>query len=53
MSTIGWEKRHNARLANRSLEEFVTLMAGLNLPNPQLMDIAVPANKNLGLPHND
>lgn len=51
VSTIGWEKRHNARLANRSAEEFTILMAGLNLPKPTLMDIAVPANQNLGLPH--
>jgi sulfur dioxygenase len=50
VSTIGWEKRHNARLANRSKEDFVALMAGLNLPHPKLMDVAVPANKNLGLP---
>ena len=51
VSTIGWEKRHNARLAGRSKAAFVALMAGLNLPRPKLMDIAVPANQNLGLPH--
>lgn len=51
VSTIGWEKQHNARLANRSREDFVQLMAGLNLPAPKLIDIAVPANRNLGLPH--
>lgn len=51
VSTIGWEKRHNARLANRSVEEFTILMAGLNLPKPKLIDIAVPANQNLGLHH--
>lgn len=51
VSTIGWEKRHNARLANRSSEEFVALMAGLDLPQPKLIDIAVPANQHLGLPH--
>ncbi len=51
VSTIGWEKRHNARLANRSKEDFVVLMAALNLPKPKLIDIAVPANQNLGLPH--
>jgi sulfur dioxygenase len=51
VSTIGWEKRHNARLANRSRDEFVDLMAGLHLPKPKLIDIAVPANQNLGLPH--
>ena len=51
VSTIGWEKRHNARLANRSKEDFGVLMAALNLPQPKLIDIAVPANQNLGLPH--
>lgn len=50
VSTIGWEKRNNARLANRSKEDFVVLMAALNLPKPKLIDIAVPANRNLGLP---
>jgi sulfur dioxygenase len=51
VSTIGWEKRHNARLANRSGDQFVALMAGLDLPKPRLIDVAVPANQNLGLPH--
>jgi glyoxylase-like metal-dependent hydrolase (beta-lactamase superfamily II) len=51
VSTIGWEKRHNARLANLSLAEFVDLMARLDLPRPRLIDVAVPANRNLGLPH--
>ncbi len=51
VSTIGWEKKHNSRLANRGKEEFVALMAELNLPMPKLIDIAVPANRNLGLPH--
>jgi sulfur dioxygenase len=51
VSTIGWEKAHNARVAGRSRDDFVTLMNGLNLPQPKLIDIAVPANRNLGLPH--
>lgn len=51
VSTIGWEKRHNARLANRSRETFVKLMSELNLPKPRMIDVAVPANQNLGLPH--
>jgi sulfur dioxygenase len=51
VSTIGWEKRHNARLANRSRAEFVELMAHLDLPRPKMIDVAVPANKNLGIPH--
>ena len=51
VSTIGWEKRHNARLANRSRTDFIDLMAHLDLPRPKMMDVAVPANKNLGIPH--
>ena len=51
VSTIGWEKRHNARLAGRSRADFVKLMGELNLPKPKLIDVAVPANQNLGLPH--
>lgn len=51
VSTIGWEKQHNARLATRSREEFVQLMAELDLPKPKRIDVAVPANQNLGLPH--
>jgi glyoxylase-like metal-dependent hydrolase (beta-lactamase superfamily II) len=51
VSTIGWEKRHNSRLAQRDLPAFVRLMAELDLPKPKLLDVAVPANQNLGLPH--
>ncbi len=35
----------------RSMEDFATLMAALKLPKPKPIDIAVPANRNLGLPH--
>jgi len=49
VSCIGWERRHNARLANRSRADFVILMGQLDLPKPKLLDIAVPANRNLGL----
>ena len=52
VSTIGWEKRHNARLAGHTREEFIELMANLKLPKPKLIDMAVPANRHLGLPHN-
>jgi sulfur dioxygenase len=50
VSTIGWEKNRNARLAGRSRQDFVALMDNLNLPKPKLIDIAVPANRQLGLP---
>jgi glyoxylase-like metal-dependent hydrolase (beta-lactamase superfamily II) len=51
VSTIGWEKRHNARLAGRGKQDFVELMRNLDLPKPKMIDVAVPANQNLGLPH--
>ena len=51
VSRIGWEKKNNSRLANRSREDFIELMNKLNLPKPKLIDVAVPANQNLGLPH--
>ena len=51
VSTIGWERRHNARLAGRSREDFIALMDKLDLPRPKLIDIAVPANRQLGLAH--
>jgi glyoxylase-like metal-dependent hydrolase (beta-lactamase superfamily II) len=51
VSTIGWEKRHNSRLANRSRADFVRLMGELDLPRPKLIDVAVPANRRLGLSH--
>lgn len=49
VSTIGWEVQHNSRLAGRDKANFVALMNGLQLPKPKLLDIAVPANRNLGL----
>lgn len=47
-SSIGEEKRHNPRLAGKTEAEYVAIMNGLNLPNPKLMDIAVPANLACG-----
>jgi rhodanese-related sulfurtransferase len=49
VSTIGEEKRFNPRLQVRSVAEYAALMAGLNLPNPKMMDVAVPANMRQGL----
>jgi glyoxylase-like metal-dependent hydrolase (beta-lactamase superfamily II) len=51
VSTIGWEKRHNARLANRDRAGFIELMGNLKLPRPKMLDIFVPANRRLGIPH--
>jgi sulfur dioxygenase len=49
VSTIGEERRFNPRLKVRDAEEYIALMAGLNLPNPKMMDVAVPANMRQGL----
>jgi sulfur dioxygenase len=49
VSTIGEEKRYNPRLQVTSVDEYAALMAGLNLPNPKMMDVAVPANMRVGL----
>ena len=48
ISTIGEEKAHNPRLQCESKEEFIDLMNNLKLPNPKLMDLAVPANLKCG-----
>ncbi|MCV9965979.1 MBL fold metallo-hydrolase [Pararhizobium sp. BT-229] len=49
VSTIGEEKRFNPRLKVRSVDEYVDIMNNLNLPNPKMMDVAVPANIHVGL----
>jgi sulfur dioxygenase len=49
VSTIGEEKRYNPRLQVASVDEYVDLMGRLNLPNPKMMDVAVPANMRVGL----
>lgn len=50
-STIGQEKRSNARVAGKSLAEFKAIMSELNLPKPKRIDEAVPANLSSGLRH--
>src|SRR2546427_8179281 len=49
VSTIGEEKAFNPRLQVKSVDQYVDLMNGLNLPNPKMMDVAVPANMRVGL----
>jgi sulfur dioxygenase len=49
VSTIGEEKAFNPRLQVKSVDEYVDLMSKLNLPNPKMMDVAVPANMRVGL----
>jgi glyoxylase-like metal-dependent hydrolase (beta-lactamase superfamily II)/rhodanese-related sulfurtransferase len=53
VSTIGEEKRFNPRLRVRSVDEYVELMANLKLPNPKMMDVAIPANMHVGLHQDD
>ena len=48
VSTIGEEKKFNPRLQVSSADEYAKIMNNLNLSNPKMMDVAVPANKNLG-----
>ena len=50
-SHIGAEKTGNARVAGRTLEQFVALMDALHLPRPMRIDEAVPANLVSGLRH--
>ncbi len=53
VSTIGEEKRFNPRLMVKSVDEYVDLMNSLNLPNPKMMDVALPANMHIGLPREE
>jgi sulfur dioxygenase len=53
VSTIGEEKRFNPRLRVTSADEYAALMNNLNLPNPKMMDVAVPANMHVGLHQED
>jgi sulfur dioxygenase len=52
VSTIGEEKAHNPRLEPESKAAFVELMNNLDLPDPKMMDVAVPANRTCGLSKN-
>ena len=53
VSTIGEEKLFNPRLKVTSMDEYAALMNNLNLPNPKMMDVAVPANMHVGLHQED
>jgi glyoxylase-like metal-dependent hydrolase (beta-lactamase superfamily II)/rhodanese-related sulfurtransferase len=48
VSTIGEERAFNPRLQVKSVEQYVELMNNLHLPNPKMMDVAVPANMKVG-----
>lgn len=49
MSTIGEERRLNPRVADKTREQFIDLMNGLNLPHPKRLNEAVPANRGCGV----
>jgi len=49
VSTIGEERAHNPRLQVTSVDEYAEIMNNLDLPNPKMMDEAVPANLRLGM----
>ena len=44
-STVENERSNNPRLQVSSPDEYIQIMNNLKLPNPKMMDIAVPANK--------
>ena len=52
VSTIAEEKAFNPRLQVKSADEYAAIMDNLKLPNPKLMDVAVPANLRVGLAAN-
>ena len=47
-STIENERKNNPRLQVKSADEYADIMNNLNLPDPKLMDIAIPRNLKLG-----
>lgn len=49
VSTIAQERARNPRLGGgKSLEEFIAIMDGLDLPYPKFIDYAVPGNRKCG-----
>lgn len=49
VSTIGEERAFNPRLQVKSVDDYVELMNNLKLPNPKMMDVAIPSNMRIGL----
>ena len=47
-STIGEERRFNPRLQVSSAAQYAQIMNNLHLPDPTMMDIAIPANLACG-----
>jgi len=52
VSSIIEEKKFNPRLQVSSPDEYIEIMNNLNLPNPSMMDVAVPNNLKLGINFN-
>ncbi|AFZ57899.1 MBL fold metallo-hydrolase [Anabaena cylindrica FACHB-243] len=48
VSTIGEEKKYNLRFQGHNRDTYINLMSNLNLPNPQKIMAAVPANQHCG-----
>jgi sulfur dioxygenase len=53
VSTVAEERAFNPRLQVGSKQQYVELMNSLDLPNPKLMDVAVPANMRVGMSHEE
>jgi sulfur dioxygenase len=53
VSTIGEERRYNPRLQVGSEQEYIELMNSLDLPDPAMMDVAIPSNIQVGLPQEE
>jgi glyoxylase-like metal-dependent hydrolase (beta-lactamase superfamily II)/rhodanese-related sulfurtransferase len=49
VSTIAEERAFNPRLQVKSPDEYADLMSRLDLPNPKMMDVAIPSNMRQGL----
>ena len=50
VSSIAQEKKRNPRLgADKTIEEFMVIMANLSLPYPKFIDHAVPGNQQCGV----
>src|SRR6185436_9540168 len=49
VSTIAEERAFNPRLQVKSVDEYIDLMSKLKLPNPKMMDVAIPANLHVGM----
>ncbi|MCZ6501464.1 MAG: MBL fold metallo-hydrolase [Gammaproteobacteria bacterium] len=49
VSTIGEEKQHNPRLQVEGKAAFIAVMENLNLANPKMMDVAIPANQQVAM----